>query len=195
MKIRAPHFIDFAYADKRKDKSKVVSILEDSKKDYDPAKDRYKKFRESLTSFEEGLLSEADFKKLHRSVAANKSEGYKVLANRYLDMKEDHGLVWDGRQPLLTNLEGLEISTSWYLHTDASNQKRIIFLNFQKNPLPRNHEKGLLTLLRLASPDSAGVGILNIQAATLVITSRADEHEVAYLKLRAQKFVSIASAI
>ena len=72
---------------------------------------------------------------------------------------------------------------------------RIIFLNFGKDPLPHKKEKGLLTLLRLAKPDSAGVGILNIQAGTLITATRLDQSEADFLAKRAKKFVLLAEDI
>ena len=84
MKIRVSQFIDFAYGDKRKDKSKVKSIIDDFDSDYDAAKDRYKKFREAMTRLEEQKISTKEFLELHKNVSANKTAGYKVLCRNYL---------------------------------------------------------------------------------------------------------------
>lgn len=193
MKIRVNQFIEFAYGDKRKDKAKARSIIDDMDLPYDPAKDRYKKFRDAMVSFEEHRISANDFVELHSKVSANKSAGYKVLCQNYLDLKEDHALIWEGRSPVEANVLGLRITTAWYLRTEANNQRRIIFLHFGKDQLPRKKERGLLTLLRLAEPDSAGVGILNIQPGTLITATRLDQIEADYLHERAAKFVAIAS--
>lgn len=191
MKIRFSQFIDFAYGDKRKDKAKVNSIISDQNSPYDPAKDRYKKFRESMKKFEEGDISEHDFLTLYTRVSANKSAGYKVLSQNYLDLKEDHAFIWQGRTGINAVISDLSISTAWYLRTEASNQRRVIFLHFGKEQLPRKKERGLLTLLRLAVPDSAGVGILNIQPGTLITATRLDQVEADYLKERAGKLVAL----
>jgi len=183
--------VDFAYGDKRKDKAKVESIIEDLKSEYDPAKDRYKRFREALKSFEEGHLLEEQFRRLHEDVSANKSAGYKVLSRNYLDAKEDHALIWQGRNTVVADISGLQISTAWYLRTDASNQRRIVYLHFGKEPLPRQRERGYLSVLRLAEPDASGVGILNIQPGTLLFETRVNQAEISYLELRAAKFVEI----
>lgn len=193
MKIRVNQFIEFAYGDKRKDRAKARSIIGDMDLPYDPAKDRYKKFRDAMVSFEERRISANDFIELHSKVSANKSAGYKVLSQNYLDLKEDHALIWEGRSPVEANVSGLRITTAWYLRTEANNQRRIIFLHFGKDQLPRKKERGLLTLLRLAEPDSAGVGILNIQPGTLITATRLDQVEADYLHERAAKFVAIAS--
>lgn len=195
MKIRVLQFVEFAYGDKRKDKSKVSQIINDNQKDYDPVTDRYKRFRESLSSFEDGNISENQFKNIYKTVTANKVSGYKILAENYLDLKEDHGLVWDGRQGISIKLDELEITANWYLHTDSSNQKRIVFLNFRKEPLPQKHEKGILNLLRASSPDFAGVGVLNVQAATLILATRLNVKELEFLELRAKTFLKISDSI
>ncbi|MEX0344435.1 MAG: hypothetical protein AB3N20_05900 [Rhizobiaceae bacterium] len=195
MKIRAVQFIEFAYGDKRRDRASVKRILDDIEKDYDPATDRYKKFRESLGAYEDGTVNEGEFLNFYKIVAANKSEAYKVLAKNYVDAKDDHGLIWDGLQRVSAKLGKLEVTASWYLHTDASNQRRIVFLNFRKEPFSHQHEKGLFTLLQIAAPESAGVGILNVQFATLNVSSRLDESELVFLESRAAKFVSIAETL
>ncbi|MDE4140458.1 MULTISPECIES: hypothetical protein [Rhodobacterales] len=195
MKIRVSQFIEFAYGDKRKDKAKARSIIDDLDLPYDPAKDRYKQFREAMTSFEEGRMSADKFLELHSSVSANKAAGYKVLCRNYLDLKEDHALTWQGRSPIEVEISGLRITTVWYLRTEANNQRRIIFLHFGKEQMPRKKEKGLLTLLRLAKPESAGVGILNIQPGTLITATRLDQNEANYLQERAAKFVALANDI
>ncbi|TNE56837.1 MAG: hypothetical protein EP341_04435, partial [Sphingomonadales bacterium] len=89
MKIRVSQFVDFAYGDKRKDKAKVRSIIDELNLPYDPAKDRYKQFREALISFEDQKISTKEFLSLYSSVSTNKSAGYKVLCQNYLDLKED----------------------------------------------------------------------------------------------------------
>lgn len=192
MKIRVNQFIEFAYGDKRRDKAKVKSIIDDFDLPYDPAKDRYKQFREAMTSFEDQKMSSKDFLDLHSNVSANKAAGYKVLCQNYLDLKEDHALIWQGRSPVEAEISGLRIATAWYLRTEANNQRRIIFLHFGKEQLPRKKERGLLTVLRLAEPDSAGVGILNIQPGTLITATRMDQSEADYLRTRAAKFMAIA---
>lgn len=192
MKIRVSQFIEFAYGDKRKDKAKVKSIIGDLDLPYDPARDRYKQFREAMTSLEDQKISTEKFLTLHSSVSANKSAGYKVLCQNYLDLKEDHALIWQGRSPVEADISGLRITTAWYLRTEANNQRRIIFLHFGKEQLPRKKERGLLTILRLAEPDSAGVGILNIQPGTLITATRIDQNEADYLKGRAEKFLALA---
>lgn len=192
MKIRVNQFIEFAYGDKRRDKAKVKSILDDFDQPYDPARDRYKQFREAMTSLEEGRLSTHEFLSLHAQVSANKQAGYRVLCRNYLDLKEDHALIWQGRNPIEADISGLTITTAWYLRTEANNQRRIIFLHFGKEQLPRKKERGLLTLLMLAEPNSAGVGILNIQPGTLITATRMDHNEADYLHSRAAKFKSIA---
>lgn len=192
MKIRVSQFIEFAYGDKRKDKAKVKSIIGDLDLPYDPARDRYKQFREAMTSLEDQKISTEKFLTLHSSVSANKSAGYKVLCQNYLDLKEDHALIWQGRSPVEADISGLHITTAWYLRTEANNQRRIIFLHFGKEQLPRKKERGLLTILRLAEPDSAGVGILNIQPGTLITATRIDQNEADYLKERAEKFLALA---
>ena len=192
MKISVGQFIEFAYADKRKDKAKVGSIIGDLDLPYDPAKDRYKQFREAMTSFEDKKISVEDFHDLHSSVSANKSAGYKVLCENYMNLKEDYALIWQGRSPIEVEISGLRITAAWYLRTEENNQRRIIFLNFGKEPLPRQKERGLLTVLRLAKPDSAGVGILNIQPGTLITATRLDKSEADYLSKRAAKFMAIA---
>lgn len=192
MKIRVNQFIEFAYGDKRRDKAKVKSIIDDFDLPYDPAKDRYKQFREAMTSFEDHKMSSKDFLDLHSNVSANKAAGYKVLCQNYLDLKEDHALIWQGRSPVEAEISGLRIATAWYLRTAANNQRRIIFLHFGKEQLPRKKERGLLTVLRLAEPDSAGVGILNIQPGTLITATRMDQSEADYLRTRAAKFLAIA---
>jgi len=192
MKIRVSQFIEFAYGDKRRDKAKVKSIIGDLDLPYDPARDRYKQFREAMTSLEDQKISTEKFLALHSSVSANKSAGYKVLCQNYLDLKEDHALIWQGRSPVEADISGLRITTAWYLRTEANNQRRIIFLHFGKEQLPRKKERGLLTILRLAEPDSAGVGILNIQPGTLITATRIDQIEADYLKERAEKFLALA---
>lgn len=195
MKIRVTQFIEFAYGDKRKDKAKVKSIIGDLDLPYDPARDRYKQFREAMASLEDKKISTEKFLALHSSVSANKSAGYKVLCQNYLDLKEDHALIWQGRSPVEADISGLRITTAWYLRTEANNQRRIIFLHFGKEQLPRKKERGLLTILRLAQPDSAGVGILNIQPGTLITATRLDQNEADYLKTRAEKFLSFAKEL
>ena len=191
MKIRVNQFIEFAYGDKRKDKAKVKSIIDDFELPYDPAKDRYKKFREAMTSLEDQKISNKDFLELPSNVSSNKSAGYKVLCQNYLNLKEDHALIWQGRSPVEAEISGLTITTAWYLRTEANNQKRIIFLHFGKEQLPRKKERGLLTVLRLAEPESAGVGILNIQPGTLITATRMDQIEAEYLQTRAAKFITL----
>ena len=137
MKIRVTQFIEFAYGDKRKDKAKVKSIIGDLDLPYDPARDRYKQFREAMASLEDKKISTEKFLALHSSVSANKSAGYKVLCQNYLDLKEDHALIWQGRSPVEADISGLRITTAWYLRTEANNQRRIIFLHFGKEQLPR----------------------------------------------------------
>ncbi|ATG46088.1 hypothetical protein PhaeoP18_04195 (plasmid) [Phaeobacter piscinae] len=195
MKIRVTQFIEFAYGDKRKDKAKVKSIIGDLDLPYDPARDRYKQFREAMASLEDKKISTEKFLALHSSVSANKSAGYKVLCQNYLDLKEDHALIWQGRSPVEADISGLRITTAWYLRTEANNQRRIIFLHFGKEQLPRKKERGLLTILRLAQPDSAGVGILNIQPGTLITATRLDQNEADYLKTRAEKFLYLAKEL
>lgn len=195
MKIRVTQFIEFAYGDKRKDKAKVKSIIGDLDLPYDPARDRYKQFREAMASLEDKKISTEKFLALHSSVSANKSAGYKVLCQNYLDLKEDHALIWQGRSPVEADISGLRITTAWYLRTEANNQRRIIFLHFGKEQLPRKKERGLLTILRLAQPDSAGVGILNIQPGTMITATRLDQNEADYLKTRAEKFLSLAKEL
>jgi len=195
VKIRVNQFIEFAYGDKRKDKAKVKSIIDDFELPYDPAKDRYKKFREAMTSYEDQKISRKNFLELYSTVSSNKSAGYKCLCENYLDLKEDHALIWQGRSPVQAEISNLIITTAWYLRTEANNQKRIIFLHFGKEQLPRKKERGLLTLLRLAEPDSAGVGILNIQPGTLITATRMDQNEAGYLQSRAAKFVTLAEDI
>lgn len=192
MKIRVSQFIEFAYGDKRKDKARVKSIIGDLDLPYDPIKDRYKQFREAMVSFEDQKISTEKFRALHSSVSANKSAGYKVLCENYLDLKEDHALIWQGRSPVEADISGLSITTAWYLRTEANNQRRIIFLHFRKEQLPRKKERGLLTILRLAQPESAGVGILNIQPGTLITATRPDQNEADYLQERATKFLAFA---
>jgi hypothetical protein len=192
MKIRVTQFIDFAYGDKRKDRAKVKGIIDDIDLPYDPAKDRYKQFREALTSFEDKKISSESFLELHANVSPNKSAGYKVLSQNYLDLKEDHALIWQGRSPVEASISGLNVSTAWYLRTEANNQRRVIYLHFGKEQLPRKKERGLLTILRLAQPDSAGVGILNIQPGTLITATRIDQKEAEYLHERARKFMVLA---
>lgn len=195
MKIRIGQFIEFAYGDKRKDKAKVRSIIDDLDLPYDPVKDRYKQFREAMTSFEENKISAKKFLDLHSNVSANKAGGYKILCQNYLDLKEDHALIWEGRSQIEADISGLNITTAWYLRTEESNRKRIIYLHFGKEQLPRKKEKGVLTVLRLAKPDSAGVGILNIQSGTLITATRLDQSEADYLRERATKFIEIAKVI
>jgi hypothetical protein len=195
MKIRVTQFIEFAYGDKRKDKAKVKSIIGDLDLPYDPARDRYKQFREAMASLEDKKISTEKFLALHSSVSANKSAGYKVLCQNYLDLKEDHALIWQGRSPVEADISGLRITTAWYLRTEANNQRRIIFLHFGKEQIPRKKERGLLTILRLAQPDSAGVGILNIQPGTLITATRLDQNEADYLKTRAEKFLYLAKEL
>ena len=195
MKIRVSQFIDFAYGDKRKDKAKVKGIIGDIDLPYDPAKDRYKQFREAMTSFEDKKLTAKQFLTLYSSVSPNKSAGYKVLCENYLDLKEDHALIWQGRSAVEANISGLHITTAWYLRTEANNQRRIIFLHFGKEQLPRKKERGLLTILRLAQPDSAGVGILNIQPGTMITSTRLDQKEAEYLQERAAKFLALAKIL
>ena len=49
-----------------------------------------------------------------------------------------------------------------------------------------------MTVLRLAKPESAGVGILNIQPGTLITATRLDVSEADYLHKRAEKFLALA---
>jgi hypothetical protein len=65
MKIRVTQFIEFAYGDKRKDKAKVKSIIGDLDLPYDPARDRYKQFREAMASLEDKKISTEKFLALH----------------------------------------------------------------------------------------------------------------------------------
>ncbi len=195
MKIRVKQFIDFAYGDKRRDKAKVKGIIDDLELPYDPAKDRYKKFRDAMISYEEQKTSLQDFRTLHENVAANKSAGYKLLCQNYLDLKEDHALIWHGKSNVEAQIAGLQVSTAWYLRTEANNQRRIIFLHFGKNQLPMNKERGLLTVLRLAEPNAAGVGILNIQPGTLTVATRIDQNEADYLSKRAAKFIDVTAEL
>lgn len=195
MRIRVSQFIDFAYGDKRKDKAKVKSIIGDLDLPYDPAKDRYKQFREAMTSYEDNAISDQQFLALYLTVSANKSAGYKVLCQNYLDLKEDHALIWQGRSPVEADISGLRVSTAWYLRTEANNQRRIIFLHFGKDQLPRKKERGLLTVLRMAQPDSAGVGILNIQPGTLITATRLNQTEADYLHERAAKYMEISNSL
>lgn len=195
MKISVSQFIDFAYGDKRKDKAKVIGILDEIGVPYDPAKDRYKQFREALNAYEEGKMSSNNFLGLHSNVAANKAAGYKVLSKNYLELKEDYALTWVGRSPIDVNISGLHISTAWYLRTEENNQKRIIFLHFGKEPLAREKERGLLTVLRLAMPSAAGVGILNIQPGTLITSTRINQVEADFLTSRAARFVALEKDI
>lgn len=195
MKIRVSQFIEFAYGDKRKDKSKVRSIIGEFDLPYDAAKDRYKQFREAMTALEDKRISISKFLALHSSVSANKSAGYKILCQNYLDLKEDHALIWQGRSPVEAEISGLRITTNWYLRTEANNQRRIIFLHFGKEQMPRKKERGLVTILRLAEADSAGVGILNIQPGTLITATRLDQAEAIYLQERAVKFLALAKVI
>lgn len=193
MRVRVSQFIDFAYGDKRRDKAKVRAIIDEMGADYDPARDRYKQFREAMGAYEEGNLAQSAFLNLYTSVATNKAAGYKVLSQNYVDLKEDHALIWQGRNTIVADISGLQISTAWYLRTEANNQRRIIFLHFGKEQLPRKKERGLLTILRLAEPGSAGVGVLNIQPGTLNIATRLDAAEAEFLNQRAAKFVTLAS--
>ncbi|WP_298562259.1 hypothetical protein [uncultured Aliiroseovarius sp.] len=193
MKIRVNQFVEFAYGDKRRDKAKVKSLIGALEDQYDPAKDRYKKFREAMTSYEGNRMSERDFLNLYKTVSANKSAGYEVLSRNYLGLKEDHALIWEGRRPVEAEIAGLHISTAWYLRTEASNQRRIICLHFGKEQLPRKKERGLLTVLQMAEPESAGVGILSIQPGTLTAVTRLDLTEAEYLRERAAKFMAIAN--
>jgi hypothetical protein len=195
MKVSVNQFVEFAYGDKRKDKARAKSIIDGLAVPYDPAKDRYKQFREAMTSFENKKISSKAFLELHSRVSANKSAGYKVLCKNYLDLKEDNALTWQGRSPIDAEIAGLSISTAWYLRTEANNQRRIVFLHFGKEPLPRNKERGLLTILRLAKPDSAGVGILNIQPGTPITATRLDQKEADYLHERAAKFIDVAKKL
>lgn len=195
MHIRVNQFIDFAYGDKRRDKAKVKSIINESDAEYDPAKDRYKKFRDALNAFESGKLSGESFLTLYATVSANKSSGYKTLSKNYMDLKEDHALIWQGRSPINADISGLKITTAWYLRTEANNQRRIIFLHFGKEQLPRKKERGLLTILRLAQPESAGVSVLNIQAGTLITATRLDQNEANFLSERASKFMKLSQTV
>lgn len=195
MKINVNQFIEFAYGDRRKDKANVAGIISELGVPYDPAKDRYKQFREAMTSFEDSKISLKDFQALHLNVSANKSSGYKVLCKNYLEMKEDYALIWEGRRPIEVEISDLRITTAWYLRTEENNQRRIIFLHFGKDPFPREKERGILTVLRLAKPDAAGVGILNIQPGTLITATRLDESEADFLRKRAAKFVATAKDI
>jgi hypothetical protein len=195
MRIGVNQFIDFAYGDKRQDKAKVFSIVSEPAAPYDPAKDRYKQFREAMTNYEEKRISLNDFLALHINVAANKSGGYRSLCKNYIDLKEDYGLIWEGRSSVEAAIGELQIATTWHLRTEENNQKRVIFLHFGKEPFAREKEKGILTVLRLAKPDAAGVGILNIQPGTLVTATRLDANEVTYLAQRAAKFMALAKDI
>ena len=101
--------IEFCYGDKRRDKATVRGILRSQDEDYDPAKDRYKRFRDAMTSLEEGGISLERFKTFYTEVSANKTSGYKLLCTNYLEMKEDYGLIWQGRSPLVAELADLRI--------------------------------------------------------------------------------------
>lgn len=195
MKVRINPFIEFAYGDKRKDKSKIKEIFQQDKEEYDPAKDRYKQFREALVSYETAATSEAVFKDTYARVSPTKSAAYKIMSRNYLDLKEDHALIWDGSQRPIADLSGLKVQTSWYLHTSSANLSRIICLNFRKDPYPRKQERGILTLLQIAEPNSAGVGILNIQASTMIVQARLDLVEKEYLEIRAKRFLEIANSL
>ncbi|MGH2340497.1 hypothetical protein ACRC7T_03325 [Segnochrobactraceae bacterium EtOH-i3] len=195
MKINVKKFIEFSYGDKRRDKAKVISIIDEMKEKYDPAKDRYKQFREAMASFEDKKINREEFLNLHKNVSNNKSIGYQLLAKNYLDLKEDYGLVWEGRVPIEVDISGLVITTAWYLRTEENNQRRIIYLHFGKDSFPREKERGILTVLRLASIDAVGVGILNIQPGTLTMSTRLDEKEAAFLRQRAARFVEISKKI
>ncbi|WP_323032364.1 hypothetical protein [Paracoccus sp. (in: a-proteobacteria)] len=195
MKISLNQFVEFSYGDKRKDKSKVADIINDLDVPYDPAKDRYKQFREAMKSFEDGKASLKEFQELYETVSANKSSGYRTLSKNYLNMKEDYALIWEGRSPIEAVISDLHITTAWYLRTEENNQRRIIFLHFGKDPFSREKERGILTLLRMAKPDSAGVGIMNIQPGTLVTATRLDEKEAGFLRKRAERFTAIAKSI
>lgn len=194
MELRAKQFIEFAYGDQRKDKAKVLNIISEMDS-YDPATDRYKKFREAMDSYEKGKISERDFLELYQSVSSNKSSGYRTLSRNYLALKEDHALVWEGRKPIFASFSDLSITTAWHLRAEASNQRRIIFLHFGKDQLPNKKQQGLLTLLMLAQPEAAGVGILNIQPGTLVTATRLDQSDAEYLKTRAEKFIALSKAV
>ncbi|SMR82242.1 hypothetical protein SAMN04488030_2588 [Aliiroseovarius halocynthiae] len=193
MRIRVNQFVEFAYGDKRRDKAKVKSIITELEDQYDIAKDRYRKFRDAMRAFESKKLSEKSFLDLYKSVSANKSAGYEVLSRNYLALKEDHGLIWEGHKRVEAEISDLKISTAWYLRTEASNQRRIICLHFGKEQLPRKKERGLLTVLQMAEPESAGVGILSIQPGTLTAVTRLDHTEAEYLRKRAAKFMAIAN--
>lgn len=195
MRVRAKRFLDFAYGDKRKDKAMVKAIVEEIRQPFDPAKDYYKKFRDTLIAFEEGRISKADFLNLHTQVTANKASSYEVLSRKYLEAKEDNALVWQGQSAVVADISGLEIKSSWYLRTESRNQRMIVALHFNKERLPQKHEQGLLTILQLAEPASAGVGILCIQPATMVSATRQDDRERKYLQERAAKFVSILKTL
>lgn len=195
MKISVKQFIEFAYGDKRKDKAKVSSLINEIDLPYDPAKDRYKKFREAMTAFEDRKITKKYFLELHSNVSANKAAGYKILCSNYVNLKEDYALTWAGRRPVEANISGVCITTAWYLRTEENNQKRIIFLHFGKEQISREKERGLLTVLRMAMPESAGVGILNIQPGTLVTATRLDQSETEYLSERAKKFFDVAHDI
>ena len=195
MKISVNQFIDFAYGDKRQDKANVSSIINEPVAPYDPAKDRYKQFREAMTSFEERKIPIKEFLELHLNVAKNKTDGYEKLCKNYIDLKEDYGLIWAGRSSVEAKIAELVVTTNWYLRTEENNQKRVIFLHFGKEPFARVKERGILTVLRLGKPDAAGVGILNIQPGTLVTATRIDQKEVKFLEERAAKFAALAKDI
>lgn len=192
VKIRVNQFIEFAYGDKRRDKAKVRDIIDSEKLPYDPAKDRYKKFRDAMTAFENQKILIEEFQELHSKVSPNKSAAYKILCENYLSLKEDNALIWQGKIPVEADIKGLCITTSWYLRTEESNQRKIIFLNFGKDQFPMKKERGLLAILRIAKPDAAGVGILNIQPGTLTTATRLNEVEAKYLHDRAQRFAALA---
>lgn len=86
-RVRIKPFMEFAYGDRRKDRSVVSQALSEMNKGYDPAADRYKQFREALTSFESGTLSKLEFINLFNSVTPSKRDGYKNLSRNYLDLK------------------------------------------------------------------------------------------------------------
>ncbi|WP_374629913.1 hypothetical protein [Pannonibacter indicus] len=185
-------FVDFAYGNRRKDKSKVLEIMDAINSEYDPAKDRYKKFRETLEAYEKGNLSDAEFLSLYSRVSSRKSEAFKIMAKNYMEMKEDNGLSWDGFTRVDVEFSGLFVQVTWSLHTLTANSYRIVGINFGKDPYPKDKERAVLTLLQMAVPESYGVGIMNLQASTLVVKTRVDDLEKKFLDDRAKKFLDLA---
>lgn len=128
-------------------------------------------------------------------MAANKSAGYEALSRNYLDLKEDHGLIWSGQNTATARFGRLEVPLSWYLRSEDSNNLRLVALRFNKDPMPHAIERGMLSLLHLAKPEAAGVGVLNVQYGTLVLATRQDPKTSTYLETRAAKLLSIVEAL